>query len=497
MSKKTEKNNIITRPPVVVVLGHVDHGKSSLLEAIKDFEITSKESGGITQHVGAYEIEENGKKITFLDTPGHEAFSAIRSRGAKAADIAILVVAADEGVKEQTEEAISHIKKAKIPIIVAINKMDKPGADSKKVQRELADEEILLESIGGKVPSIAVSAKTKKGILELLEMILLVAEMENLTADISKPAEGVIVESYVDANRGPVATLIPQNGVLNEGDIIGTSSVVGKIKTLENFQGNPVEKALPSMPVIALGFEDCPKIGDKFRIFKNIDEAKKEFKEPQKITESAITDQNKKTLNIILKADVFGSLEAIIEILKALPKDKVDLRILKAEVGEINEADIKTSETANALILGFRVKVSARAKNLAIREKIRIMNFDIIYELSQRVKEISEKMIEPEVVINNLGKGKVIAIFLNEKNRQIVGVKVTEGVIKKGALLNIFRDDEKVGEGRIINLKREDRDIDEGLKGSECGVLYEGNIKIEEKDILEVYIKERRKIGAL
>ncbi len=348
--------NKIERPPVVVVLGHVDHGKSSILEAIKDLKILERESGGITQHIGAYEIEHSSassgqaSKITFIDTPGHEAFSAMRSRGAKVADIAVLVVAADEGVKPQTKEAISHIKKAGIPLIVAINKIDKPTADPQRVKRELVQEDILVEGMGGKIPSVNVSAQTKEGIEELLEVILLVAEMENLQADISKPAEGAIIEAYLDSLRGPTATLLLTNGVLEPGFIVGTPSAFGKVKSLENFQGAPIKKVYPSMPAIVFGFENVPKVGEEFKVFPDIELAKDFLqKSEKKLSIISSAEPNQKVLNLILKADVLGSLEAIEEVLKDISEEKpstnakpktrtelgagTSLKILKAEVG--------------------------------------------------------------------------------------------------------------------------------------------------------------------
>ncbi len=272
MTEKGSKK-LITRPPVVVVLGHVDHGKSSLLEAIRDFKITAKESGGITQHIGAYEIEEKGKKITFIDTPGHEAFSAMRARGAQVADIAILVVDAADAVQPQTKEAVNVIKKAGIPMIVALNKIDKPTADPEKIKRELSKIDVLVESIGGKIPSIEISAKTKQGIDELLELILLVAEMENLKADLTSPVEGVVIESYLNSLRGPMATLLVQKGILEKKDIIGTNSAFAKIKNMEDFQGKTIDKALPSQPVVVLGFEKSPWVGEKFKKYNSIEEA--------------------------------------------------------------------------------------------------------------------------------------------------------------------------------------------------------------------------------
>lgn len=493
--KKIKKNTLEVRPPVVVVLGHVDHGKSSILEAIKDLKITAKESGGITQHIGAYEVEHQGKKITFIDTPGHEAFSAMRSRGAKVADIAILVVAADEGVKLQTVEAISHIKKAQIPIIVALNKIDKSEANPEKVKRELIKEDVVVESMGGKVPSVELSARTKKGIPELLELILLVGEIEGLKTDTSKSPEGTIIEAYLDKLRGPIATLILDEGILKIGDISGTPSTFGKIKSMTDFQGKLVEKAPPSMPVIILGLESVPGVGEKIKVFPDIESAKQEIKKFEKLMPEVLNiGQDVKVLNVILKADVLGSLEAIEEVLKSLPQERVILRILKAEVGDINETDVKLAKGAKAVIVGFRVGTNPIARNLASREKIKIKNFEIIYDLIQVVRQALEKMIEPEVVRVDLGKVKILAIFRTEKSRQIIGGKVVDGKIKKGVSLEVYRNDEKVGKGKIIGLQRDKKDIEEIVKGFECGILYEGNIRLEERDILTAYTEERRKI---
>ena len=424
-----EKNkNLITRPPIVVVLGHVDHGKTSILDYIRKAHVAKREAGGITQHIGAYEIEKDGpltdsgqvKKITFIDTPGHEAFSAMRSRGAKVADISILVVDAGEGVKNQTKEAISWIKKAGIPMIVALNKMDKPTANPEKVKGELSKEGVLVESLGGKVPSIEISAKTGQNIEELLEIILLVAEMEELKGNLKKPAEGVVIEAYLDNQRGPVATLLLNNGVLKLGDIVATSSAYGKVKILENFQGKSINQALPSMPVICLGFTEVPQVGEKFKIFPDIELAQKYLEKKERKREEApllFISPEKKVLNLILKADVVGSLEAITDLLQNLPQDKVILRILKKEVGDIAESDIKLAKSAKAKILGFRIKINPIAQQLAERERIKIMSFEIIYELSQGVRQLMERALTPETIKTTLGKVKVLVIFRTEKNQ--------------------------------------------------------------------------------
>jgi translation initiation factor IF-2 len=488
----------VSRPPVVVVLGHVDHGKSSLLNAIKDFKIIEKESGGITQHIGAYEVEENGKKITFIDTPGHEAFSAMRARGAGVADIAILVIDASESVQPQTKEAIMAIKKAGIPMVVALNKMDKPSANPEKIKRELSQVNILVESMAGKVPSVEVSAKTKQGIKELLDLILLVAEMEQIKADAKVSAEGVVIEAYLDSFRGPTATLIVKNGTLNKKDIIATDTAMAKIKGLENFQGKPIEQAYPSQPVVVLGFETVPGVGEKFKTYATAEDAllkiKKEGKKKEQFISVLPIDSDKKLFNIILKSDVSGSLEAIEGVLKTLPQEKVILRILKSEVGDINESDVKLAEMTKARIVGFRVKKNP-AVSRAIRKekKVSIKTFEIIYELIQEVRQMMEKAIEPEKVRKDMGKIKALVLFWGEKNRQIVGGKIIEGEIRKGLKLEVLRGETKVGEGKIINLQRDKKDMEKLVKGDECGILFEGNVKIEEKDILVAYTEERRK----
>lgn len=479
----------------MVVLGHVDSGKTSILDIIRKSHVAEKESGGITQHIGAYQIEEKGKKITFLDTPGHEAFSQMRSRGAKVADIAILVIDANEGVQTQTKEVISHIKKAGLPTIVALNKIDVSGANSEKAKRELAKEDILVEEAGGKIPSVEVSARTGKGIPELLELILLMAEMdESLKSDLQKPAEGVVVESYSDNLRGPTATLLLTAGNLKAGDIIGTPSAWTKIKSLENFQKLPLEKAMPSDPVIVFGFNQVPRVGEEFKVFLDSESAESYLRtsevKPPKVAEIS---EGKQVLNLILKADVLGSIEAIEGILGNLPQEKVILRILKSEVGDVNESDVKLAKGARALILGFRVKTDAAAKKISERDRIKIMTFEIIYDLVEGVRKFMEKILAPEEERLNLGKVKVLATFVSEKNRQVVGGRVIEGEVKRGTLIEVLRNEEKVGQGKLVNLQRNKKDIELITKGDECGILFEGDAKIAEGDILLVYSIERIK----
>jgi translation initiation factor IF-2 len=499
MPKKTDKkqNNLQPRPPVVVILGHVDHGKTSILDYIRKTKIAEKEAGGITQHIGAYQIEHQGKKITFIDTPGHEAFSAMRSRGAKVADIAVLVVAAEEGVKPQTKEAINHIKKTGIPLIVALNKIDKKEAQPEKVKGELAENGIIVESLGGQVPSVNLSAKTGQGIDELLEIILLVAEMEELKSQPGQPASGVVIESYRDDRRGATATLLVKEGTLRSKDIVGTDSAIGRIKTMEDFQSNPLEKATASTPVIVTGFNQVPQVGEKFSVFNSLEEAQarvnKKAAKRKEEKEVLVFEPDKKILNIILKTDVHGSLEAIKESLKSIPREEVMLRILKAEVGEINESDIKLAESAHAKIIGFRVKTSSRVRELAQQRKVKILLFEVIYELIQGIRELLSQLLEPEIIKNVLGQLKVLALFRTEKDRQIIGGKVIKGQIKRGALIDVIRENKKIGQGKIIQLQRNKKDVEEVAKDQECGILFKGTTTIEKGDILEIYEEERKK----
>ncbi len=491
--------NLITRPPVVVVLGHIDSGKTTLLDQIRKTKIAEKESGGITQHIGAYQIEKDGKKITFIDTPGHEAFSQMRSRGAKTADIAILVIDSCKGVEKQTKEVIEHIKKANIPVIVAFNKIDRPEADPEKAKRELQEEDILVESLGGTIPSINISAKTGQGVEDLLDLILLIAEMEKLEADISKPAIGVIIESYLDSKRGPTATLILNEGKLKLGDIIATPSTTGKVKSLEDFQGNPISEVYPADPAVFLGLEKVPMVGEKLKAFPDLESAQNYLKVPEKKIEGSKTIEIKpdqKALNIILKTDVLGSIEAIQEVLKTLPQEKVVIRVLKAEVGDINENDIKLAKSSNAVILGFRVKTNPIAKRWLQREEIKVtvMNFEIIYELVEGLRRFMEKILTPEKVRTDLGKIKVLVTFWSKKNRQIVGGRIIEGEVEKGTQIEVQRNEEVIDRGRMINLQKNKKDIERASKGEEVGILYEGNKKIEKGDVLVIYKQEHKKV---
>jgi len=490
MTANIKQPDVISRPPVVVVLGHIDHGKTSLLMAIREFNVLEKESGGITQHVGAYQIEHNDKKITFIDTPGHESFSAIRGRGSKLADIAVLVIDASEGVKKQTKEAIKHIKDAGLTTIVALNKMDKPGANPEMVKQQLSKEDILVESWGGQVPSVEMSAKTGQGITDLLDMIQLVAEVADLKAETGVLAEGTIIEAYLDPKKGPTATVLIENGTLNQGDYIGTSSIVGKVKNLGDFLQKEMKEANPSDPAVIIGFEGVPTVGEKFHVFNSYDEAKANLKEREIKQITFEFDPCKKYLNLIIKGDAQGSLEGIEEVLKVLPQDNVCIRIIKSEVGDITEQDIKMAKTSTAIVIAFRVKKDKVAEISAENNKVKVYDFSIIYELAQKVRELMERKLTKEKERIELGKIGVLAIFRTEKNRQIVGGDVTEGEVQKGASLEIFREGEKIGHGRIVELQSSKKDFDVVKKGKECGILYQGGERIKEGDELVVFREE-------
>jgi len=490
MTANIKQPDVISRPPVVVVLGHIDHGKTSLLMAIRDFNVLEKESGGITQHVGAYQIEHNQKKITFIDTPGHESFSAIRGRGSKLADIAVLVIDASEGIKKQTKEAITHIKNAGLTTIVALNKMDKPGANPEMVKQQLSKEDILVESWGGQVPSVEMSAKTGQGITDLLDMIQLVAEVADLKAETGVLAEGTIIEAYLDPKKGPTTTVLVENGTLHQGDFIATDSVAGKVKNLGDFLQKEMKEANPSDPAVITGFENVPMVGEKFFAFKAYEEAKANLKEREIKKDTFEFDPCKKYLNLIIKGDAQGSLEGIVEVLKVLPQDNVCIRVIRSEVGDITEQDVKMAKTSEAIIIAFRVKKDKVAEISAENNKVKVYDFTIIYELAQKVRELMERKLTKEKERIDLGKIEVLAIFRTEKNRQIVGGNVIEGEVQKGAFLEIFREGEKIGHGRIVELQSNKKDFDVVKKGKECGILYQGTERIKEGDELVVFKEE-------
>jgi len=458
MAVKTTQNLII-RPPVVVIMGHVDHGKTSLLDYIRKTHIADKEAGGITQHIGASVVEFQGKPITFLDTPGHEAFSQMRARGANAADIAVLVVAASESIKPQTKEAIDVIKKAGIPMVVAINKIDMPQTNIEKVKRDLQMADVLVEDWGGQVPVIPVSAKTGQGIDQLLEMILLIAEISNLKSDLLASPQGIIIEASMDQRRGPSAAILLSNGVLSLNQIIATPTTMGKVKTLENAYNKKISRLFPSQPAVVTGFENVPYIGEVFYSF-NSTEAARQFIVENKPTlavkhlgDSPIRE-GQKVLNLVLKADVLGSLEVLENTIMSLPQDEARLNILEKAVGEINLNDAKIAKSADAVIIGFRVKTAPDVQGLALREKIRIVNFDIIYELIEWLRKFMERAKTTQIVRKDIGRLKVLLSFWAKNSRQIIGGKIIEGEVHRGVKIEVIRNEKVIGQGRLINLQK-------------------------------------------
>ena len=492
----TQKSAETLRPPVVVVLGHVDHGKTKLLDTIRKANVIEGESGGITQHIGAYQAEANGKLITFLDTPGHEAFTAIRSRGAKVADIAILVIAADESVKPQTKEAIRIIKDAGIPCIVAINKIDKEGATSAKVKQDLAQEDVLVEEWGGQTPAIEISAKTGAGIPELLEMVLLVAELAELKEHVSGPADGIIIESNLDKRRGYVATALVQHGILRVGDWIVVGHVVGKVKSMEDFNGVIIDTARPSQPVVITGWQEAPRVGEQFRTAgakKAAEELAADSVTPPPVAFDTYrgeytADTKRLTLNVIFKADVASSLEAIELSLGAIKSEQVGVRVLSSGIGNISEADAKTAAAKGAIVIGFRVQTESAAQKLAERDAIIIRSFDIIYELIEAVRNELTTLLPSTTERTVVGKLRVLAIFKTEARTIILGGRVVSGVVKKGAIADLMRGETPTRIGKITSLQQEKEDVSEVGQGVECGMRidtsgFDG--KIQEGDTIE------------
>jgi translation initiation factor IF-2 len=488
------------RSPVIVVMGHVDHGKTKLLDFIRQSDVIAGEAGGITQHIGAYQVSRKDQVITFIDTPGHEAFTAMRSRGAKVADIAILVVAADDGVKPQTIEAFRIIEAAKIPFIVAINKIDKPTADIDKTKQELSTQlNITPEDWGGKTICVPISAKEGTGIEDLLDMVLLVAETEsvNLKANPKAAAAGTVIESNVDKAAGPLVTILIQNGTLKIGDQLCFNNIVyGKVKALKNYKGENVKMVGPSSPAKIIGLKISPTVGDILTVGQGqrvkVKKIKSGFVSPEITPDSSEEDKEDKlpAVNVIIKADYLGSAEAIEESLLKLNNDKVRVKIIFKGLGYITEGDVKRAEDSGAKILGFNVKVSPKVEDLIREKQITTKTFTIIYDLIKYVKEEMKLLIKPEINRVNLGRLKVLAIFRTENDSQIVGGKVLDGEIKDNSLLEVWRQDSLIATGKLSHLQAGKQDVPSVGKDSKAGLLYEGKPIIEEGDILISYIEE-------
>lgn len=505
-----EDINLEKRPPVVTVMGHVDHGKTSLLDAVRKSKVTATEAGGITQHIGAYTVTINGEKITFLDTPGHEAFTAMRARGAQITDIVILVVAADDGIMPQTAEAINHCKAAKVPIVVAINKIDRPGANVDKVKQELTEYELVPEDWGGDTICIPVSAHTKEGIDTLLEMVLLTAEMQELRANSNRNGKGTVVEAKLDKGRGAVATLLIQNGTLSVGDSIIVGSTYGRIRAMFDDKGNKIKSAGPSIPVEILGLSQVPAAGDRFHQVKDEKTARDiAEKRKQKIREEYLQSTHKvsledlynqikegkvKELNIIVKADVQGSIEALKQSLQKLSNEEVKVRVIHGAVGAITETDVTLASASNAIIIGFNVRPDSNAQAAAEKESVDVKTYRVIYNAIEDIKAAMVGMLEPDYKEVILGKAEIRQIYKISNIGTIAGCYVQEGKMVRNCKVRIIRDGIVIFESELASLKRFKDDVKEAAEGYECGLSIEKFNDIKEGDIVEAYdIEEIKK----
>ena len=501
-----DDENAVTRPPVVCVMGHVDHGKTSILDAIRNTEVTSTEAGGITQAIGAYQVDVDGQKITFLDTPGHAAFTAMRARGANSTDIAVLVVAADDGIMPQTVEAINHAKAAGVEIIVAINKMDKEGANPDKVMQQLTEHELVPEEWGGDVICVPVSAKTKMGIDKLLETILLVSEMAELKANPDRQAKGVVIEAKLDKGRGPIATLLVQNGTLNAGDIVVAGTAVGKIRAMSDYHGKPIETAGPSVPVEIMGLDSAPMSGDEFnavsdeKLARALVEQRKakakeeEFKLFQKVTLDTLFDTisegEMKELNIIVKADVQGSVEAVKQSLLKIENDEVNVKIVHGAVGAVSESDVMLAEASKAIIVAFNTGVDQIAADNAKRDGVEIKQYDIIYDAIEDIERAMRGMRAPKYRDVDTGEVEVREVYKISSAGTIAGSLVTSGTIKRDGKVRVIRNGKQIADVKLANLKRFKDEVKEVSSGYECGISLDGWDDIQSGDILQAYIVE-------
>jgi translation initiation factor IF-2 len=500
------EGDLETRPPVVTIMGHVDHGKTSLLDAIREANVAAREAGGITQHIGAYHVELNGRKIVFIDTPGHQAFTRMRARGAKVTDIVVLVVAADDGVMPQTREAIDHARAAEVPIIVAVNKIDKPEAQPERVKQQLTEIGLMPEDWGGDTPFVPVSAKQRQNLDLLLEMILLVADLKELKANPARPAVATVLEAQVDRGRGPVATLLVRNGTLRVGDYYLCGSVFGRVRALYDDRGNQVKEVGPSMPAELIGLESLPEVGDTLQVVTDLAKARQiaEFRE-QKAREAAMAktrvsleqfhaqlrEGETKELNLIIKADVGGSAEVLAETLQKLSTDKVQIRVLHAGVGAIRENDVNLASSSNAIIIGFNVRPERKAAELAETEKVDIRLHTIIYELTDEIKRAMVGMLEPVYREAYRGRAEVRETFRISKVGTVAGCYVQDGVIGRDNEVRLLRDNVVVFTGRIDSLKRFKNDASEVKAGFECGIGLAGYNDIKQGDVIEAFVKEK------
>ncbi|MBU1027055.1 MAG: translation initiation factor IF-2, partial [Candidatus Margulisbacteria bacterium] len=498
---KIENKDLKTRPPIVTIMGHVDHGKTKLLDAIRKTRVAEGEAGGITQHIGAYQVTVHGKKVTFLDTPGHEAFTALRARGAKVTDIAVLVVAADDGVKPQTIEAIDHAKAAGVPIIVAINKIDKPDANLDRVKQQLSERELTPEDWGGKTVMVPTSAIQGKGIDDLLEMILLVAEVQELKADADGTARGVVIESRIEKGRGPVASILVQNGTIRVGDIFTIGATYGKVRALFTDTGARIDKAGPAMPVELLGCEQVPSPGDVFQKMPHEKEARALAEKRQQGKTKAgrksvlsledfskhIKEGEAKDLKLVVKADVQGSLDGIAHSIQDMVIGNIKINIIHSAVGPVTGSDVMLAEASSAVILAFNVGFEGNAENVSKEDGVEVRRYNIIYKLIDDVKLAMEGMLEPVYEEVVLGHAEVRNLFKFSKVGVIAGCFVKDGKMQRGVMMRQFRDKEKIYEGKLETLKRFKDDVKSVEQNFECGISIQGYTNFKEGDIIEAY----------
>jgi translation initiation factor IF-2 len=505
-----DEADLVDRPPVVTVMGHVDHGKTSLLDAIRETEVAAGEAGGITQHIGAYQVHHEGRKISFLDTPGHEAFTAMRARGAKVTDVAIIVVAADDGVMPQTVEAIDHAKAAEVPVMIAVNKIDKEGADPNKVRGELAQHGLNPEDWGGDTVFCDVSAKSREGLENLLHMVLLVTELEELKANPTADAAGIVIESHLDPGRGPIVTVLVNRGTLRVGDSLVAGSQWGRVRAMHDYSGNRIESASPGDPVVVLGFDGVCEAGERAQVVVNDRRARQlageratrlktealARRQARRVTLDEVFAKAKegeiKSLHLLLKADVSGSLEALQDEIAKLPQDEVAVDIIRAAPGGINESDVMLAAASDAIIIGFNVRPLADARRAAETEGVEIRSYSVIYKITEELRAAMEGMLEPEEVEETVGELEVLELFKASKVGTIAGSRVNEGKITRDAEIRVVREGTIIWTGRVRSLRRFKDDVKEVENGQECGVTLDGFADVKVGDVLEVF--ETKKI---
>ena len=500
-----DESDLKPRPPVVTILGHVDHGKTSLLDAIRETDVATGEAGGITQHIGAYQVEMKGRLITFLDTPGHAAFTQMRARGAQGADIVVLVVAADDGVMPQTKEAIAHAKAARVPIIVALNKIDKANANPELVKKQLAEQELVPDEWEGDTMVVPVSAKNKQGIDDLLEGILLVADNTDIRANPQGEVIGTVIEAELDKSKGVMATLLIQSGTLEVGNVVVVGTAHGKLRALTDYKGNPIKKAGPSTPVSVMGLNEVPSAGDVFQVVDSekearvivsdrADEAKANAQTKRKTTLEDLFENVQlgevKELNLIVKADVQGSLEPIVSELNKLGQGEIKIKIIYTETGNISDNDIMLASASNAILIGFNVQADVSARRLAEKEGVDIRLYEIIYRMTEDIEKALKGMLDPEVKEKVIGRAQVLAVFSASKFGRVAGCKVTDGELRRNAKARLIRGDDIVYEGDMGSLRHEKDDVREIRQGFECGVGFKNFKDIKAGDQLVCYVLE-------